>query len=180
MRGEHPEKRYQSQRKPADERLPFLAPDAYCNARLARGPGYCRATAGQGTNHVGVGRCRIHGGLSPKAEGADGPREHMIALGLGAILHLAETMTQDDEEYLYHVGNAAAVAARASIIQRMNNPDASAKELADLTIALQRLDTILSKYPHEDDPDQGANTPGPMDEELARLVALEEALGTDG
>lgn len=38
-----------------------------CGARN-RSNGTCRKTAGWGTQHPGVGRCRLHGGASPHAE----------------------------------------------------------------------------------------------------------------
>lgn len=38
-----------------------------CGAKKKSG-GTCRLVAGHGTSHVGVGRCRRHGGASPKAE----------------------------------------------------------------------------------------------------------------
>lgn len=38
----------------------------YCNARKKKsgGYGYCRQVAGYGTDHVGTGRCKFHGGSS--------------------------------------------------------------------------------------------------------------------
>ncbi len=33
-----------------------------CGAAKRGGPGHCTQTAGWGTNHVGTGRCRLHGG----------------------------------------------------------------------------------------------------------------------
>jgi hypothetical protein len=40
--------------------LPIKEPDEKCNARTPRG--YCGKTAGFGTEHVGSGRCKFHGG----------------------------------------------------------------------------------------------------------------------
>lgn len=38
----------------------------YCNARLPNKPGaYCRHRAGAGTDHIGAGRCKRHGGATP-------------------------------------------------------------------------------------------------------------------
>ena len=36
------------------------------------GAGYCARSAGWGTNHKGVGRCRLHAGRDPDARGATG------------------------------------------------------------------------------------------------------------
>lgn len=160
----------------APSNLPFLAPGATCNARLHRGPGYCDLPAGQGTDHPGYGRCRLHGGVTgDRQDGVDGPRDLMLSIGLGRIIELAETMTHDDQEYLMEVGNNALVVTRASILSRLQNSDNSAKEVADLTIALQRVDAILARYPDEEDPDAAPNRPTAMDGELARLAALEKA-----
>jgi hypothetical protein len=95
------------------------------------------------------------------------------ALGLGPIIEAAETMTGDDQEYLFHVGNNGLVITRAGIVARMQSPDISPKELADLSMALQRISNELAKHTNEDDPDAGANTPDDFDEELQRLNALE-------
>ena len=62
----------------------------YCNARKSKEvdpddddnydryfTGYCRAEAGKGTAHFGEGRCRVHGGATPR--GAENPNfEHGI------------------------------------------------------------------------------------------------------
>lgn len=47
----------------AIETLPRREPDTKCNARKKSG-GYCTNTAGYKTDHVGVGRCKFHGGSS--------------------------------------------------------------------------------------------------------------------
>ena len=39
-------------------------PGELCNARKSDGSGYCKQPAGFGTDHVGSGRCKYHGGAS--------------------------------------------------------------------------------------------------------------------
>lgn len=73
--------------------VPKLDWGEYCNARRSRPcktceeedrtcgerqfVGYCRAEAGKGTAHFGEGRCRMHGGATPR--GAENPNfEHGI------------------------------------------------------------------------------------------------------
>lgn len=46
---------------------PVLAATDKCNARITRGEGYCKNQAGYGTNHLGSGRCKFHGGSSDGA-----------------------------------------------------------------------------------------------------------------
>lgn len=42
-------------------------PREQCRAKTRNG-GTCKQPAGHGTTHVGVGRCKLHGGASPQAE----------------------------------------------------------------------------------------------------------------
>ena len=102
-------------------KLPFMPPDVTCNARLARSSGYCENMAGAETNHIGVGRCRLHGGATPKQDVPDGPLDLFRTLGLGVIIDTAETMTHDDQEYLFEVSNNALVVTRAGIVARMQD-----------------------------------------------------------
>lgn len=159
---------------PSVSDLPLRTPDRTCNARLHRSSGYCQNAAGAGTDHPGVGRCRLHGGLSPRHEGADGPLDLFRAHGLGQIIDLAETMTHDDQEYLVEVGNNALVVARASILARITQGRLEPQELSHLTMALSRIDKLIERYPNEENPDAAPNQPGDgLEEELARLEELE-------
>lgn len=59
--------------RPADD-VPTIDPGQYCNAKKTNDgvfQGYCRARAGKGTDHVGQGRCKHHGGAS--LSGPDNP-----------------------------------------------------------------------------------------------------------
>jgi hypothetical protein len=168
--------RRQSQRKPADDRLPFKPPGAKCNSRLNRSDGYCTNGAGVGTDHEGWGRCSLHGGLGGASDTPDGPLELMRAAGLGGIIDMAETMTGDDQEYLVHVSNNALVVTRARLVARMQGENVSAKEMADLTMSLSRIDAILAKFPDEENPDAVPNRVDRAEvEEMDRLTALEAA-----
>lgn len=44
-----------------------MEPDTYCRAETRKGSP-CEKTAGWGTEHPGVGRCRLHGGATPGAQ----------------------------------------------------------------------------------------------------------------
>lgn len=44
--------------------LEIREPDTTCNARKKDGSGHCTNVAGWGTDHVGTGRCKLHGGAS--------------------------------------------------------------------------------------------------------------------
>lgn len=97
------------------------------------------------------------------------------AIGLGQIIDLAETMTEDDQEYLMSVGNNALVVTRTGILAKLQADFLSPREMNDLTNALTRIDNLLAKYPNGEDPDAAPNGPvkDGIDAELARLTALE-------
>jgi len=64
------------------EEVPQRDPGEDCNARKSSGGtfrGYCGATAGKGTDHVGEGRCSHHGGSSDGA-----PEDNTNAVTHGA------------------------------------------------------------------------------------------------
>jgi hypothetical protein len=46
-----------------------LPPNYFCRARNTKREKYCYARAGQGTDHLGQGRCRNHGGSTPIVHG---------------------------------------------------------------------------------------------------------------
>ena len=150
--------------------LPLRSPTAACNARLARGTGYCKNAAGLGTEHPAFGRCKLHGGLSPRDQGGDGPADLFRANGLGGIIDLAETMTRDDQEYLADVGTNALTVIRAKIVARMNAVDVMPKELNDLSMALARLEKILKDNPNE--VQEGDEKPAEEEGEMARILQI--------
>src|SRR6266702_1094833 len=41
-----------------------------CGGQLRQSEGACEKTAGWGTDHVGIGRCRLHGGNTPSHQRA--------------------------------------------------------------------------------------------------------------
>lgn len=48
--------------------LELKEPGEYCNARKTDGSGHCRHEAGWGTDHFGMGRCKLHGGSTEDQE----------------------------------------------------------------------------------------------------------------
>lgn len=44
-----------------------MEPDEFCRARTGKGTP-CEKEAGWGTDHKGIGRCRLHGGATPNAQ----------------------------------------------------------------------------------------------------------------
>jgi hypothetical protein len=156
--------------------LPLRPPAVSCNARLSRGVGYCANGAGLGTEHVGFGRCKLHGGLSPRDAGVDGPADLFRAIGLGAIIDLAETMTRDDQEYLMEVGTNALTVIRAKIVAKLNATDAHPKDLNDLSMALTRVEKVLAQNLNEVKGEAEGSKGEDGEAELARVLNIGEAL----
>lgn len=98
-----------------------------------------------------------------------------MAIGLGEIIDLAETMTHDDQEYLMEVGTNALTVIRAKIAAKLHDPTITPKEMNDLTMALTRLEKVLASNPNEV---KGQAEAAEADQdELARILNIEEALG---
>lgn len=81
--------------------LPF-DPEYHCGAHPDAERGPCRARKGAGTNHVGVGRCRWHGGASPNAVAAaqeaqarQMARDAVVAYGLPRDIDPAQALLEE-------------------------------------------------------------------------------------
>lgn len=85
-----------------------LPPNYYCRGWNSRRLKYCRARAGAGTDHPGVGRCKNHAGSSPVKHGfyrsIDAPRirelmdqfeQHPDPLNVLEDLNLVRALTRD-------------------------------------------------------------------------------------
>lgn len=134
-----------------------------CNAKRQRGKrGYCGMPAGWGTDHLGEGRCYMHGGRPERA--------HEAAPYLSDAV---KELSVADTEALMSLGTQAMVLARARLVEKLLQTGLTTKEMSDLTISIQRLDNVLAKHPDVDDPDAAPNKTQPLDEELQRLIALD-------
>lgn len=106
-----------------DRRIPTvyegqLEPNYYCRGWNAKREKYCRARAGKGTTHRGVGRCKMHGGI----QADDGRVKH--------------------GRYL----TTPAPAIRELIAKHMADPD-PLNIMADLAAARSALDVLLDRMP---------------------------------
>lgn len=78
--------------------LPTLEPDEYCNARKRSGKGYCKKPAGEGTDHLGSGRCKLHGGSMPnhrKAAQTEMAKQGVKAFGLPVNIEPHEALIDE-------------------------------------------------------------------------------------
>jgi hypothetical protein len=87
---------------PPYDRSIELDPNFFCRARNVKREKYCRARAGQGTDHLGSGRCKNHGGSTPIVHG----RYSEVVRGtLGE--HLDRLELESDQEKLDILPEAA-------------------------------------------------------------------------
>lgn len=64
-----------------------LDPDARCGAKTKQGKGPpCRRPAGAGTDHMGIGACKLHGGSTPNAGKA---AARTLAISMGAPIDIS-------------------------------------------------------------------------------------------
>ena len=138
-----------------------------CNAENQRKMGFCQMPAGYGTHHHGEGRCYMHGGRPERVN--------------DAVPHLADTVKElspADCEALMSMGTNAMVLARARLMEKLLLDGLSTKEISDLTMSIQRLDKVLGTHLDNEDPDAVPNHKDvQLDDELARLIALERKAG---
>jgi hypothetical protein len=71
-----------------------LQPNYFCRARNIKREKYCRARAGQGTEHLGQGRCKNHGGSTPVKHGR---YSTVIGGSLGETLDQLELEEEKDQ-----------------------------------------------------------------------------------
>ena len=154
------------------EKLPYRRPTGTCNATLHRGDGYCDMGAGEGTDHPGTGRCRLHGGDVGEMEQLEEVNDLFRRLGFDLLIDAAEAMRHSDQEYLMEVGNNALVLQRTDILRRLNDPSLTPREVNDLTNSLTRLDNLILKHPNGSRMIEGESSQTFKDEaedELARV-----------
>lgn len=72
-----------------------LEPNYFCRARNVKREKYCRARSGQGTDHLGQGRCRNHGGCTPIKSGR---YSEVVRDALGE--HLERLELEDERDQL--------------------------------------------------------------------------------
>ena len=69
----------------------------FCGAKKRQGEGTCTQPAGWGTNHVGIGRCRLHGGSTQNhktAAVATQARRDVVLFGARRDIHPADALLE--------------------------------------------------------------------------------------
>jgi hypothetical protein len=81
--------------------------DRYCGARKRQGEGTCHRPAGWGTDHPGVGRCKLHGGTTPSHRAAAERTRREQAASV-AIAKLGLAVVVDPQQALLDLVHEAA------------------------------------------------------------------------
>jgi hypothetical protein len=93
-----------------------LEPNYFCRARNVKREKYCRAKAGQGTDHLGQGRCKNHGGSVPITHGR---YSSVIRDSLGE--HLDHLELEEESEQLDILPEARMLRAIGiNVVERFN------------------------------------------------------------
>lgn len=100
---------------------------------------WCRMRAGRGTDHVGVGNCRNHGGATPNGRAA--ARLRLAELVQPAMATLARALTDPDVPWSVKQRAADSLLDRAGYPRRVDvDVDAQREGLVDRLWALQQGD----------------------------------------
>jgi hypothetical protein len=127
-------------------------PTRHCGAQTnpLNGATPCRRAAGWGTNHLGHGKCRLHGGTSPNHEksvargvAAAAVAKLGVPLGTGDPFVLLTKAVQHAEGFLEATGNVLAQAVDATDEKRVAP---AAKRPALEAWASGRLLELASEY----------------------------------
>ena len=80
----------------------------FCNSRTKQGKSFCERPAGWGTDHVGIGRCKLHGGSTPTHMKSLIPHENgQLPMAVPASLREAAELRKHDPELMSLDGEIA-------------------------------------------------------------------------
>jgi hypothetical protein len=100
---------------------------------------YCRMRAGRGTDHVGIGVCRNHGGATPNSRTA--ARLRLDELVGPAIATIARIIADADAPASIRLRAAQDILDRSGYPRRVDvDVDAAREQLVDRIVALQAGD----------------------------------------
>jgi len=99
--------------------VPTVEPGEHCNAKKVRRnddgklvfDGYCNAEAGKGTDHLGNGRCKHHGGKAGAPAGNQNAQRHALTADPH---HYHESLPAEEKEYVQDVSAAIEDRIRAN------------------------------------------------------------------
>lgn len=119
-----------------------------CGGKKRQGAGTCTQTAGWGTDHVGVGRCKLHGGSTPTHEAAGA--EQLLAQQLARldVPAVADPLTELSKLAGQVVAWKDALAAKVNELTELRYEGFAAEQLrAEVGLwerAMDRCNTVLA------------------------------------
>lgn len=129
------------------ENLPAVPEDArFCNSPLRGKPGrYCKKWAGNGTDHVGVGRCSLHGGKNQSPDSKNFKHGLRAQIQYPMIVEKANQLRKDRDVFDLrdHIFLMEAIAQ--TILEQASQPHELfplVKVLEACTKAIERLHNI--------------------------------------
>ena len=117
-----------------------LDPNWYCRGWNGKRKHYCRRRAGHGTGHMGMGRCRYHGGNSVVQHGMTS-RYHQVAIADMIAKHQADP---DPLNLLPELATLRALLESRLETGKMN-ADAAAKLITAIASVVARIEKIRSE-----------------------------------
>lgn len=131
--------------------LPEIAATDKCNARNSDLTKYCKKTAGWGTDHVGTGRCKLHGGSSLK--GFRHPNfltgKYSKVLPDNLLGHFEDIMADGKLLELKEDIALVTTLVRSSLQDLQENYQSSAAYFKQMTKVIDELEQTLANGEHE-------------------------------
>lgn len=117
-----------------------LEPNWYCRAWNGKREHYCRRRAGHGTQHLGIGRCRYHGGNSVVQHGMTS-RYHQVTIAKLIDQHLADP---DPLNLLPELATLRAL-LESRLEKKTVDVDAAARLIQAVASVVARIEKIRSE-----------------------------------
>ena len=112
-------------------------PDTQCNGKIHRHERYCKKSAGWGTDHVGKGRCKLHGGCctGPKS----GNLRYSDFVPSALIEKYEEFSVEDDIDIKSLNDEIALIRAKIAIYESKNQSGRLDKKIVAMVELIRRL-----------------------------------------
>ncbi|MEO8604140.1 MAG: hypothetical protein ABI629_16310 [bacterium] len=108
-----------------------------CGAKLKQGPGHCKRSAGYNTDHLGEGKCHLHGGATPIKHG-----RYSKVKRKDLRQHLAELAADPNAMDMRAELDLMRALVRSMLDRKKADPVAEARLLAEATKIVERMERI--------------------------------------
>uniref|UniRef100_A0A6M3IR30 Uncharacterized protein n=1 Tax=viral metagenome TaxID=1070528 RepID=A0A6M3IR30_9ZZZZ len=125
------------EQKDVIESFKKIDPTSTCNSKLHRQLKYCRKSAGWGTDHVGSGRCKLHGGCStgPKS----GTLRYSDFVPTDLIEKYEEFALESDKDIKCLNDEIALLRAKIAVVESKNKDEKYDKQILMYMEEMRRL-----------------------------------------